>query len=1350
MKSKRFLLVSISLIMVLLLASCNFVHQCNFGEEWKSDETNHWRECECGLKNEEGAHTFGEWKTNEDGDNVRECTVCGYEEVESAEEEHEHDYSETWSKDGEYHWHSCSGCNVPSEKSEHSWNEGEVTTPATETAEGVKLLTCTVCEATKEEIIPMLNHTHTFADQWTSDETYHWHAATCIHTSEVDGKAEHDWNDGEETEPPTCSKVGVMTYTCMTCNATKTEDIQKLDHTEEILAKVDSTCEKTGLTEGKKCSVCGEILLAQEETKALGHKYAVTYKWSDDNSTCTATKICENDASHTATETVTVSTVDINVTATQVTYTYNVVFADADFAAQTESVVADITLVDSIATINAPAIANRVPSHDYVKFDLQNAESGSFTIYYSELSEAWNGTDISESLYGSGTADNPYLIQSAADLAYFAKIVNEHNVDGTFTKDHDSREVYTVFTGVYFKLTKSIDLNGNYLRIGYSQSWNIYSRFGGIFDGNNCSIRGIKIEGTGAALFGMVSGTVKNLSTYGYVKGDKTLNGGIVGHLVGKVENCTSYVNVEGVNESGGIVGYMNNGTILNCTNYGKVACYGANAGTIFGKSEGTQTVEGCTSFTELNVFILTVKYETADGIELHEATVHKFVGETTYTVNALAIEGYIPNQDSVSGSISGFEATVTIVYAEEVDEFTVTVQHLNIDGTELKAATVHTFDINAKTYEIEFENYNGLVPNKSYVKGAIQGTETTVTIYYSEMVVWNGSDVSSGLSGSGSATDPYLIQSGADLKWLDNNMTATNNFSGVYFKLTKSIDLNGNSMKIGEYPGWSGRKTFCGIFDGNNCTIRNLNMTESGKGAGLFSVVKGTVKDLAVYGTVKGDAEMTGGIVGWLYKEKTEDNATLENCTSYVNVASTGATETGGVVGTCQNGTMLNCTSYGSVVGVDSVGGIAGKASGALTDCDNYGTVNGCSDVGEIKGSNHSAGTPTLTNCNNYGVVEIKHILTQHAAVAATCEVAGNVEYWSCSGCGKNYDADGNVLSSVAVDATGHNYNDGVTANGIITYTCQNSGCGHTYTEYAAYTVTVNHLFLNGDVAETSESSTFAYNSIPKIEAKTIEGYVASHDYVMIDRANNKIPNNATVNEDGSVTINIYYSEVSVWDGSSVSESLSGSGTEADPYLIQSAADLAYLAKVVNEHNVEGTYTKDHTSREVYTVFSGKYFKLTKSINLNDNYLQIGYSLAWNKYSRFGGTFDGNNCSIRGIKITADHTDRNDALFGMVYSGAVKNLSTYGEVYGGGVLNGGVVGYLVGGTVDNCASYVNIDGNNETGGIVGNLDSGTITGCTNYGKVTCTGASADEIVGKNASGTVSEDCISFTELNAE
>ncbi len=849
MKSKKLLLVCLSLLLLFALASCDIIqsylpHKCEFGTEWKSDESGHWHECECGSKDAEAAHPFGEWQINENDENERECTVCGYKETKPVEG-HQHDYSNEWSKDKNHHWYACSGCNVPLEKAEHTWNDGEITTA------------------------------------------------------------------------PTCEEEGVKTLTCETCCVTGTEKIAKLTHTEEILHGKAATCTATGLTDGKKCTACGETLVAQEEIPANGHDYK----------------------------------------------------------------------------------------------------------------EEW---------------------------------INDEN-----------------------------------------NHWHV------------CDTCGEKSE--------------------------------LIAHSF----------------DSGAIV-----------------------------------------------------------------------EGKIVYT----CLCGYT--------------------------------------------------------------------------------TENA----------WDGETVSESLSGSGTETDPYLIQSGADLAYLDKNATATESFKGVYFKMTKSIDLNGHSIKIGEYPGWDGRKIFCGIFDGNGCSIINLNMNESGKGGGLFSVVSGTVKNLSVYGKVTGDDLMTGGIVGWLY------NGTLENCTNYVNVTTTASSETGAMIGTTQGGTVIGCVNYGSVVGNNDVGGIAGKASGTIENCQNYGAVNGCLSINGIYGSAHSSGTPTVIGCENYGTIT-RHNLTHHDAKDATCEEAGNVAYDSCSACKKNFDADGNALATVEIAATGHAWDAGIISNGKITFTCGN--CGTTRVEEAKYTVTVNHLHLDGSVAAEADVFEYGYNENYTVYAKELSGYVASHDYVM-----------GTLDENKSVTI--YYSEVDIWDGTSVSESLSGLGTETDPYLIQSAADLAYFAKVVNEHNVEGTFTKDHASREVYTVFTGVYFKLTKSIDLNGNYLRIGYSHAWNIYSRFGGNFDGNNCSVRGINITSADANRNDALFGMVYAGTVKNLSTYGSVYGGGVLNSGVIGYLVSGTVENCTSYVDIEGAKETGGIVGNLEKGTVLNCVNYGKVKCSDTTTGgAVVGKNASGTVTNS-ISFTELNAE
>lgn len=59
-------------------------------------------------------------------------------------------------------------------------------------------------------------HEHTFADTWTYDETYHWHAATCDDTDEVRDRAEHEWVVSSETEDR-------IVYSCG-CGATRTHD----------------------------------------------------------------------------------------------------------------------------------------------------------------------------------------------------------------------------------------------------------------------------------------------------------------------------------------------------------------------------------------------------------------------------------------------------------------------------------------------------------------------------------------------------------------------------------------------------------------------------------------------------------------------------------------------------------------------------------------------------------------------------------------------------------------------------------------------------------------------------------------------------------------------------------------------------------------------------------------------------------------------------------------------------------------------------------------------------------------------------------------------------------------------
>ena len=243
-----------------------------------------------------------------------------------------------------------------------------------------------------------------------------------------------------------------------------------------------------------------------------------------------------------------------------------------------------------------------------------------------------------------------------------------------------------------------------------------------------------------------------------------------------------------------------------------------------------------------------------------------------------------------------------------------------------------------------------------------------TRTVYYSTISVWDGVSVSASLKGSGTEDDPFLIESGADLAYLRDvvNSAAAKapNFSGKYFKLTQSIDLDGIDLFIGSYPGWGDRRGFFGFFDGNHCTIRGLDNTSS-----LFGTIEGGwLKDLSVYGKVNGTTTI-GGIVGYV-----ANGGKLENLTSYVTVK--GNNTLGGVVGNAENqaSTVINCTNYGDVTGSSwIIGGVVGSGGHDIYNCVNFGNVTSTGNdvAGGIAGSTKNTGS--ISNCYNYGEINAR-----------------------------------------------------------------------------------------------------------------------------------------------------------------------------------------------------------------------------------------------------------------------------------------------------------------------------------------------------------------------------------------
>ena len=134
-----------------------------------------------------------------------------------------------------------SGQAIP--KTDHTWDNGKVTTEATCEHTGVRTYICSVCGETKEEETP---------------------------------KTDHTYDDGTVTKKPTCIETGIKTYTCTVCQKTKTEEIPATGHQHtEIRDEKEATCTETGYTGDTYCKDCGTKLSSGEVISKKAHDYEV-------------------------------------------------------------------------------------------------------------------------------------------------------------------------------------------------------------------------------------------------------------------------------------------------------------------------------------------------------------------------------------------------------------------------------------------------------------------------------------------------------------------------------------------------------------------------------------------------------------------------------------------------------------------------------------------------------------------------------------------------------------------------------------------------------------------------------------------------------------------------------------------------------------------------------------------------------------------------------------------------------------------------------------------------------------------------------------------------------------------
>ncbi len=212
----------------------------------------------------------------------------------------------------------------------------------------------------------------------------------------------------------------------------------------------------------------------------------------------------------------------------------------------------------------------------------------------------------------------------------------------------------------------------------------------------------------------------------------------------------------------------------------------------------------------------------------------------------------------------------------------------------------------------------------------------------------------------------------------------------------------------------------------------------------------------------------------------------------------------------------------------------------------------------------------------------------------------------------------------------------------------------------------------------------------------------VPAHDYVLTAR----------------FTANVADIGYEVWDGSIATSFADGSGTEDDPYLISTGAELAYLAQCFN-------------GRNTYYLYLGKYFKLTNAIHLNGiEWTPIGthYDEYGNSHSSctFDGYFDGNGYEISGLRITTSTNRSRDyfGLFGYVDGGTITNLAVRNAEISfastAPISIGLIAGYTADGSISNCLAEGKIRVNSTTYSSNSTFCIGGLVGCNRAAITNC------------------------------
>lgn len=733
------------------------------------------------------------------------------------------------------------------------------------------------------------------------------------------------------------------------------------------------------------------------------------------------------------------------------------------------------------------------------------------------------------------------------------------------------------------------------------------------------------------------------------------------------------------------------------------------------------------------------------------------------------------------------------------------------------------TFDGNGKTISNLYIKTNN---EKVGFFGIVYGTIKNIT-FKNAKVENTGYDTGIAVGFSESSTSLQNIKTLSDCS-VTNKKSRTGGIVGY---------SRGNISNCENYATVNGNEEvggICGRFDSSKDAITSCANygsvvgTDDYVGGIIGYFASGTVQDCANYGYIEG-SNIIGGIAGLV------DNCKIQNVLGYGDVYTINKNR-GGIIcgsnygttsgmlaynsdakltyGSGDNKTELETIAFGSTqtsinvpTGYNSQLLNTGVATYLLQQNASEGAQWGQklgTDLYPKIGSEdkvYPIGTVTLpctgglngeftnTRPAQEGTLKMLHTdnPAHHERVENTCTEKGNIEYWYCDLCKKNF-ADEQMTQDVAdvvLAAPGHAYD----SNGV---------CTRCHQEIPSVTLgnnVINIKEVKGDRTSITGYNLYKYiatdDGTLKVQTKS---YADTYGSLW---ASLSASSYLTYNDDGdgsnfkfTYTVTkgtTYYIGVRQYSGNAIDgdvtlyitlngiiivlpEGLTGKGTEAEPYVVKTAEHLAWFRDLVNggEGALCAKIADDVEVIDMSTV--------CHPADAANNVEELSWKPIGNSYSRyFGGTFDGNGKTISNLYIKTD--EYYVGLFGYTSKGTIKNITFknakienkthYTGILAGNLnstttniktqsdcivtgksLTGGIAGN-VDCNVSNCENHATVNGDGYTGGIIGSISSNprSVTSCANYGAVNSTSQVVGGIIGNFSEGIIFK-CANYGYIN--